>query len=1347
MVASPDLQRVEIEASGVADWVLGDVDGRSVLFFVATPRADRERLVASLPSSILAIEVRSLGRGQTGSPDMSSLKRVVAATPAWCRQRSEQLCAQVSAPVTVALTLAPPADQLVAPELIAASFEGDAERGAGGAICNGAPAVLDGGPATLATDEQCLTDVLERAARRRPDRGITFIDRDEREQRLSYRDLWTAALRFASALRARGVQPRQEVILQLSEARDFLIAFWGCILNGVVPVPCGVPARYDEPSPELSRLEGARALLREAPLIVGASAEAAGVAALRAAAWEIATLVTHSPLVEPERAQPDDLALLLLTSGSTGVPRLVRQTHRAVLSRSAASIAFNAFDAEDVSLNWFPLDHVGGLLMFHVRDVVAQCGQVQAPLGAVLADPLRWLDWIERYRATITWAPNFAFSLLTSQAFRFGERQWDLSSLRFILNGGETVVAKHAQSFLGLLRDHGLRADSMHPAWGMTETCSGVTYSHEFATLPPDASRVPVGKPIPGTSVRIVDDEDRLLREGDEGHLQVQGASVTEGYHLDPDGTEKAFAAGGWFRTGDRAVIENGALSIVGRSKDIVIVNGLNLACWEIEAVAQDVPGVRPACVAAVAVRGEDDPTDRLAIFVSPRPDAPARLADDVRDHVIRELGVTASQVLLIGAEEFPRTAIGKIQRSVLRERFRDRLSGPCTEDSKLPHWFYAPVFCRRDRASSASSLDARVLVLCQERDAESFRANLMVRDVECVIAVPTQAGDGSAPKGTGWLEFDPVSPDEYRRVLATAWGSLGRVDHVIHALCCGPDATALSVLPTWDLGAMLTAVDRGHELGAESLLYVFQELAALNRGKRAVCVSFVTEAAQRVLPDEAPRFAVGAAFGLLHTARQEYPWLLAHAIDFDILDPELVIEELVNPSFDATLAYRNNQRWVSRLRRMALQAPSPSALRPGALVLLTGGLGGVGFEVARYLLRQEGAHLLIVGRTPLPDLRHRHEHRDGPFGEALARLEALERLGSVRYRAADVTRSAELERTVTEAEEELGTTLGAALHLACELSPGPIERLSVTDLREACHAKGGGALVLQHVLAKRPGAVLVSFSSVNGYFGGAGFGAYAAANYFLDLLGEWQRSTRVLQSCTLAFSMWSGRGLSRIHASAELAEANGFHAMTTNHALSSLQLLLHQPPSRVLVGLDGQHPAVTPLRADLPVAGVEVEVRCSASVMPSLRALLETDPLRDALGRKLDPRLTIEAEGAAAVPLSPQSLSEDEIREALSGVWRLLLDLDEVRENDNFFDLGGHSLIIPRAQELIAQQLHCELPNIAFFKYPTLAALARHIHSGAGRVDPATGPVTAPLRPREDRRASAALLRRARGL
>ena len=161
----------------------------------------------------------------------------------------------------------------------------------------------------------------------------------------------------------------------------------------------------------------------------------------------------------------------------------------------------NDFCSGDISLNWMPLDHVGGLVMFHVHDVCVACQQIHAPITQVLQQPLRWLDWIESYRATVTWAPNFAYGLINDQADALAQRRWNLASMRFILNGGEAIAPKTRAA---IFATPGAARPARHvyasPAWGMSETASGVTFAEPFRLdqTSDDDTFVSVGAPIPG---------------------------------------------------------------------------------------------------------------------------------------------------------------------------------------------------------------------------------------------------------------------------------------------------------------------------------------------------------------------------------------------------------------------------------------------------------------------------------------------------------------------------------------------------------------------------------------------------------------------------------------------------------------------------------------------------------------------------------------------------------------------------------------------------------------------------------------------------------------------------------
>jgi acyl-CoA synthetase (AMP-forming)/AMP-acid ligase II/acyl carrier protein len=538
------------------------------------------------------------------------------------------------------------------------------------------PAIVHGPALRVPVDApESLPTMLARASRQRPSRGITYVHRDGSESVTSYAELWTAAQRVAAGLARAGLGPGDVALLTLDDERDLLTALWGALLAGVVAVPLRL-AGAPQSRVQTARLLGCWERLERPPVVTSRSDSdwATPWSASRSTmprCLALAELALHAPGAAAS-LEPDDVALLILTSGSTGNGKLVAHSHRTILAQCIATVQANGFTCDDVTLNWFPLDHVGGLAMSHMRDVFLGCRQVQAPMESVLRDPVSWLDWIERYRATVTWAPNFAYALVASRTAEHAARRHDLSSMRFLLNGGESIVARQARRFLAQLEPHGLPPDAMHPAWGMSETCSGLTYSARFsvASSHDDDAFVDVGTPLPGTSLRIVDDDGRMRDEGEVGLLEVRGPSLTLGYYGDPAATAALFSSDGWLRTGDLALVREGSLVITGRAKDILVIGGVNHAAREIETLVNDVPGVATGSAIALAVRLPDDATDRLAVVFSP---TDAGAADDtialIRTHVAVAAGVTPRLVRALDPDAVPRSAIGKVQRAVLAEQ------------------------------------------------------------------------------------------------------------------------------------------------------------------------------------------------------------------------------------------------------------------------------------------------------------------------------------------------------------------------------------------------------------------------------------------------------------------------------------------------------------------------------------------------------------------------------------------------------------------------------------------------------------------------------------------------------
>jgi microcystin synthetase protein McyG len=522
-----------------------------------------------------------------------------------------------------------------------------------------------------------LSDLLERAALR--DKGVVYIQSDGSEHFQPYNHLLEEGKRILAGLRKFGLKPQDQVIFQIDKAQDFIPAFWGCILGGFVPVPISIAPTYEQLNSTINKLHNAWQMLAQ-PLVLTSSNLAPKIRSLSTFLNDsnfqvetVANLRNNQPEQIIHGSLADDLALLLLTSGSTGMPKAVMLTHSNLLSMSAGTVQMNHFSSQDVTLNWMPLDHVGAIAFLGLMAIDLGCQQIQVPTDFILKNPLKWLELIERHQATISWAPNFAFSLINERAKEINQRTWDLSSMRFLVNAGEQIVAKTARQFLKLLDKHGLPANALRPAFGMSETCSGITWSTGFSldNSSDDMSFVELGGPIPGAALRIVDDNNQIVSEGTTGRLQVKGPSVTQGYN--PERNNEVFSEEGWFTTGDIGYLQQGCLVLTGRDKDDIIINGINYYSHEIEAVVEELENIEISYTAAGAVRLSGDNSDKLVIFFVAKTEEPTELKElmkKIRGHIVKNVGVNPDYLVPVTKETIPKTAIGKIQRAQLSQRF-----------------------------------------------------------------------------------------------------------------------------------------------------------------------------------------------------------------------------------------------------------------------------------------------------------------------------------------------------------------------------------------------------------------------------------------------------------------------------------------------------------------------------------------------------------------------------------------------------------------------------------------------------------------------------------------------------
>ncbi|HEX7858959.1 MAG TPA: condensation domain-containing protein [Verrucomicrobiae bacterium] len=608
------------------------------------------------------------------------------------------------------------------------------------------PAYASGGPITIPPNApMTFTEALRRRANQ-TDRGVTYVQREGHEEFQSYADLWREARCVLAGLRALGLKQGDRVILQIDSLRNHFTTFWACVLGGFTPVTVAVAPSYADKNGVVSKLWNTWKLLKGPLIITSAHLEKPiqGLASfmempdLRTTAVE--PLKEFAPTDQIYDSKPEDLVFFQLTSGSTGVPKCIQETHRGIIHHIHGSQQFNGYKPENVNFNWLPVDHVVPILTSHLKDCYLGIAQVHVKSDVVLSDPLRWLDLMEKYRVTHSWCPNFGFKLvadrlaaLDSDAGKRPKRTWDLSHLEFLMNAGEQVTLPVVKDFLERTAKFGIRERAMQPSFGMAEVCTCMTYQNDFgvatgayrfkkSTLgglmefaekddPTAVTFVDLGPVVPGVEIRITDKENKVVPEGVVGRFQIRGAVVTPGYLYNDAANAEAFVGDGWFNSGDLGFILNGRLTLTGREKEMIIVRGANFYCYEIEDVVNGMEDVDPTFVSSSAVPDAETGTEALAVMFVPKPgrtdEELAALCKEIRAKVGSSLGITPAFVIPLEKSAFLKTTSGKIQRSQMKKNFEAGEYNAILERLKAA--------AKKDSAAAKDELEAKLVLIWRE--------------------------------------------------------------------------------------------------------------------------------------------------------------------------------------------------------------------------------------------------------------------------------------------------------------------------------------------------------------------------------------------------------------------------------------------------------------------------------------------------------------------------------------------------------------------------------------------------------------------------------------------------------
>lgn len=1111
-----------------------------------------------------------------------------------------------------------------------------------------------------------LRDLLERQAERYGEKKIRFIQYNEEETHITYAQLNERAKKVAQGLYEKGVRKGDKVIMMSRKLDLFIQTLWGLITLGAIPVPLGpVKLINNEADAAVDKFKKVYGKLVH-PIVLTSEEEEDDVKAVGEAfemhiksLWTMESLPSEihgSTGMEEYRTELDekDTAIILFTSGSTGMPKGVELCHRNILKRSQATTIYNRQTDKDISLNWMPLDHVGGVVMFHIRDVFGGIEQIQVETAEIVKDPLLWMDYVNKYRVNLTWAPNFAYGLLVQKKNEIKNYDWDLSCLRFILNGGELIQEKSSLEFLKVLRSKGLSQDAMYPSWGMSETSSGVLFSRYFGKRNYNGY-VEVGEPIPGDEFRIVDDENQIVPQGVVGSLQIRGETVTKGYYDAMDTNRESFAEGGWFITGDLAIMRENQITLTGRNNDLIIINGVNYTCTEIENAGLE---AAPALdvVVAIGVTGKTNVGEKLAVFyVNESEEADKDIRKKLRQGIFEKFGLQVDILIALKQEEVPRGALEKVQRKKMKQRYQDGLYNERIEQvvEKQDNWFYETKWTAKDYGILKKTQEETYLIFADRCGMLKEAGRLLAENGNQCFYV--QAGTENMADGD---TFTICAEEE----TSYAWLFWNLQEKGI---------TVTSILHGWTYTPYgEISFEQAQKQGIYSIKAILTYTEQESKGCRVIVYSNYVNAVgekAKVMPEKA------TLTGFLRSAKLEMSKTQLLHVDFDgengNVNGRAAVYECWQEISGADIAYQNGIRLRMNIQQIPMTEKDEltAYMKQDGVYVVTGGLGGIGHYLSQYLLKQYHAQLILMGRSCL----EADEEKQCMF-------ERLKSLGTVTYKAVDISVPNAFSKAVSEVEETIGRKADGIFHLAGALNLGKhyeqmTNHLIVNETSESYEkmfqAKVKGTNEIFAFAKERENLGVVSFSSCNGIFGGNSFSAYSAANSYLDAKTYQMQQVTGAPYVNINWSMWEQTGMSESidENMSSISVSMGYQLITPDLGMPSLECLLQRGIGHAIVGVDGRN--------------------------ANMSQKYQSDYYLNEVQKESD---------------AEEILTEMESK--VRKVWEEILGHNKFSKSDKFFEIGGNSIMSIQLAAAMNKISPVKIEVVDLFKYTSVEQLAAYM-------------------------------------
>lgn len=531
-------------------------------------------------------------------------------------------------------------------------------------------------------------------------KGITFIG--SKEEYISYKQLWNECGVLCSYLKKMGVHTGDEVAIYCKDNKNFIYSLWACIMGGfiAVPVDTGNSDYHTEVNSKIFNL------LKEPTLLYDkVNKEVLDSACFDDRLVDVSAFdfnQTNSEKTEPDNSE-QDILYIQFSSGSTETPKGVIIKDSNVMANAYDIIERLDMNEEDISLSWQPLTHCYGLIVFHIVPIVLGIEQYLMSSELFMKSPLLWIDKVVEHHVTRIGTIPFALKhFLGFYKCSEQSKNWDLSSVRSITVGGELVIKELCNEFIRVMEQYSLSQNVIVPIYGLSESTTGLSLlapntplkSYKISRNSFDIGQKIVllednenqnisylgqGKPLKTIEIQITDDENNVLPEETIGHICARGDNIASGYYLDEESTKKVFLEDGWFDTGDLGFLQNGVIVVIGREKELLVVNGMKYMSIDIETIIRNkVEQCKKYDV--VVCNGVDfqNKSEQANVFINISVNFNStneikeflELSRNIREVVYQVTGLQIDHVIPI--EKIPKTFSGKIKRKELTRRFNE---------------------------------------------------------------------------------------------------------------------------------------------------------------------------------------------------------------------------------------------------------------------------------------------------------------------------------------------------------------------------------------------------------------------------------------------------------------------------------------------------------------------------------------------------------------------------------------------------------------------------------------------------------------------------------------------------